>query len=203
MLSEPELFSSYPHVDCCAVFFGVRKAAFTSGRDKYQITHTKTSVRTPARIMSIELWARVTSRGTKSRKAADARMLVHRDQFCIRKSARPKIRAMDRLTAHSERRPQLSVQKEGNVTIPLTAANAMNRKMHAITVTPLGRFMTAAAYSRAGKFSMSPFKLLCCDPTLVLTRRYHSSTFLQIARGPVALKAQSHLGRGRNTVPAS
>jgi hypothetical protein len=98
--------------------------------------------------MSIELWARVTSRGTKSRKAADARMLVHRDQFC------------------SERRPQLSVQKEGNVTIPLTAANAMNRKMHAITVTPLGRFMTAAAYSRAGKFSMSPFKLLGVDTYL-------------------------------------
>jgi hypothetical protein len=45
------------------------------------------------------------------------------------------------------------------VTIPLSAANAMNRKMHAITVTLRGRFMIAAAYSRAGKFSMGLFKL--------------------------------------------
>jgi hypothetical protein len=35
----------------------------------------------------------------------------------------------------------------------------MNRKMFAMTVTPVGRFMTMAAYSHVGAFSIVPMKL--------------------------------------------
>ena len=95
-----------------------------------------------------------TSQGTNTNMVAHATMQTQRDQFCIFRSATPNVTVIKRFANNIPSNRPFGSPPDETVTKAFNAAMAMNRKMNAMTVTPLGRFMTRAAYSRLGVISI-------------------------------------------------